>query len=179
VLEALRRSIGFRAARFHFRKEPDEVISFTGSLTAADRVLLIMPLEGGALFPVAPVIAVMKHRLAEENITIVTLEHSTEALTALPRSQIIRILPKEINLWFLPRRGFVDRLHRRTYDAAIDLNLDFNLPSGYICKESKARVRVGFAGNRADAFYNLQIQVNPAPSRTVLYERMAQCLQMF
>jgi hypothetical protein len=179
VLDYFRRSIGFQAARFHFRKEPDEVMSFTGSFTAADRVLLIMPLDGSPLFSVAPVIAVLTNRLAEDNLTIVTLEHSTEALTALPRSHIVRILPNEITTWFLPRRGFVERVHRRTYDAAIDLNLDFNLPSGYICKESKARVRVGFAGKRADAFYNLQIQVNPAQSRTVLYERMAQCLQMF
>lgn len=179
MLNFLRRSIGFQAARFHFRRVHDEVISFAGSLTAADRVLLIMPLDGKPLFPVAPVIAAIKDRLAEDNITIVTLEHSTEALTALPRSHIVRILPKEINSWFLPRRGFIERVHRRTYDAAIDLNLDFNLPSGYICKESKARIRVGFAGKRADAFYNLQIQVNPAQSRTVLYERMAQCLQMF
>ena len=179
MLDILRRSIGFQAARFHFRKARDEVISFAGSLTAADRVLLIMPLDGNPLFPVAPVITVLRQRLAEDNITIVTLEHSTEALTALPRSHIVRILPNEINVWFLPRRGFVERVHRRTYDAAIDLNLDFNLPSGYICKESKARIRVGFAGKRADAFYNLQIQVNPAQSRTVLYERMAHCLQMF
>jgi len=179
VLDFLRRSIGFQAARFHFRKAHDEVISFAGSLAGADRVLLIMPLDGTPLFPVAPVITAVKERLAEDNITIVTLEHSTETLTALPRSHIVRILPKEINAWFLPRRGFIERVHRRTYDAAIDLNLDFNLPSGYICKESRARVRVGFAAKRADAFYNLQIQVNPAQSRTVLYERMARCLQMF
>lgn len=179
MIDLLRSSIGYRAARYHFRRSTDEVISFTGSLTAADRVLLIMPLDGSPLYPVAPVVAMMRDLLAEDNLTIVTMEHSTEALTALPRSHIIRILPKEVNAWFLPHRDVVERVHRRTYDTAVDLNLDFNLPSGYICRESKARVRVGFVGKRADAFYNLQIQVNPAQSRTILYERMAKCLRMF
>ena len=73
----------------------------------------------------------------------------------------------------------VERRNDNAFDAAIDLNLDFNLPSGYIGKECNARVRAGFAGPYADLFYNLQVRIDPSAGRERAYERFVQCLKMF
>jgi hypothetical protein len=66
----------------------------------------------------------------------------------------------------------------RQYDVAVDLNLDFLLPSGYICKASTARIRVGFARPGADLFYNFQVKFE-ASSTAAMYDRLASCLKMF
>lgn len=179
MLKSPRHALGMLYARYHFRKSEDELHSFQTAFTDARRLLLIMPLDGSPLFPVAPVVAMLARRKREEEITVVVTEHGTEALDALRRSPIIRLLPAEINAFFLPRRDVLARVMRTAYDAVIDCNLDFQLPSGYICMESKAPVRIGFAGKRADLFYNFQVQVTPTESRTARYERLAHSLEMF
>lgn len=179
MLDTPRMVAGLLGARWHFRKVRDEIIPFADAIASAHHILLVMPLHGNPLYPVAPVITMLRKRLLDNQITVVVSHHSTEALEALKHSPVIRILPSEINFWFLPKRDVLARVATRTYDVAIDLNLDFLIPSGYICRESNARVRIGFAGKRADAFYNLQVQVRPTESRTQQYERMARCLQMF
>jgi ADP-heptose:LPS heptosyltransferase len=138
-----------------------------------------MPLDGSQLFPVAPLVTMLRSRCPDENITIVVTEHGTEALEVLRRSPVIRILPSEVSMVFLPSRAVIARVTQHTYDMAIDLNLDFQLPSGYICRESNARIRVGFVSRRADTFYNFQVQTSPGESAMQRYERLAHCLEMF
>lgn len=179
MLKSPRHSLGILYARWHFRKQADTVQSFQTVFTDARRILLLMPLDGSPLFPVAPVVAMLARQKKEEEITLVVTEHGTEALDALRRSPIIRLLPAEINAFFLPRQDVLARIMRNPYDAVIDCNLDFQLPSGYICRESKAPVRIGFAGKRSDLFYNFQVQVAATESRTARYERLAHCLEMF
>lgn len=179
MLTAPRMAIGRMVARWHYRKSHDEVISYAGALSGARQALVVMPLDGSPLYPVAPVITLLRSFLTEDQITVVVAHHSTEALEALKHSPVIRILPAEISSWFLPRRNVITRVTTRKYDFAVDLNLDFVLPSGYICRESKSRVRIGFSGSGADLFFNMQIQTGETESRTQRYERMAKCLQMF
>lgn len=179
MLESLRRFIGLQVARFHFRKEPDTVITFTDAISDAREALLIMPLGNVQLLPTINVIDVLKKLFHEEHITIVTADGGHEVMRLLPHSPVVRILPTEISAFFLPRKDLVDRVNRRKYDVAIDLNLDLMLPSAYICKESRARIRVGFAGEQADTFYNLQIKQDPALSKQLVFDRLAKCLEMF
>ena len=179
MLKNPRHSLGMLYSRWHFRKSADAVQSFQTAFTDARRLLLLMPLDGSPLFPIAPVVTMLARQKREEDVTVVVVAHGTEALDALRRSPIIRLLPAEINLFCLPRRDVLARIMRNTYDAVIDCNLDFQLPSGYICRESRAPLRIGFAGKRSDLFYNFQVQVAPSESRMAQYERLAHCLEMF
>lgn len=179
MLERLRLSAGMLGARFHFRRAHDESVSFVDALTSASRILLIMPLDGSPLYPVAPVITMLRARKSDEQITVIVASHSTEAFVALERSPIMRILPGEVGPCFLPRKELLSRITHQPFDLAIDLNLDFHLPSGYICRETNARIRVGCSGGHADLFYNFQVQTSHGESRTLRYERYAHCLEMF
>ncbi len=179
MLARSRSSVGLLGARFHFRRSRGEVLSFVDSLASASRILLLMPLDGSPLYPVAPVLTMLRTRKSDEQITVVVASHSNEAFAALERSPIVRILPEEIGFFFLPHKEVLTRIRQHSYDLAIDLNLDFLLPSGYISRESGARIRVGFAQAHADLFYNFQVQTSRAESRTVRYERFAHCLEMF
>lgn len=179
MFENLRQSAGLLAARYRFRKAQDEVISFSQIVSSAGNALCILPLDTESVHPIAPVVDLLKTRFGSENITIVSTGHSADIIRSLPRGQFIHIVPGEIGAFYLPRRELIQRIKSRSHELAVDLNLDFLLPSGYICKASGARVRIGFARERADTFYNFQIRTDPALARKEIYARLANCLEKF
>ena len=177
MLESLRRSLGVQLSRWHFRRMHNAVISFADSLSTGGNALLILPLTPTAQSP-ALVIDLVRTQFPGARLTIVAEEHDTGAAVLLPRSTIIRVSPNNIDWLFRPSREITQRIAGATYDLAIDLNLDSLLPSAYICRESNARVRVGFARDGADLFYNFQMQHDSARD-AALYDRLAACLKMF
>ncbi len=152
-------------------------MSFTGSLSSGQRVLVILPLSPSEP-PANAILELFRTRYGEERLTLVADTADTRVGTLLPHSEIIRITGEEVTRLFHPKADVLKRITTRTYDAAIDLNLDFLLPSGYICKASNARVRVGFARPGADFFYNFQVQVEGHHIDAV-YDHLAACLKMF
>ena len=87
--------------------------------------------------------------------------------------------PEDIGRLSLPRKNLLQRLVNRQYDVAINLNLDFILHTAYICKASRANVRVGCSHEAADVFYNVQIHLATAASAQMMYKRFADCVAMF
>jgi ADP-heptose:LPS heptosyltransferase len=164
-------------AQFRFRKDRDRVIRFTDALTSAHNALVIMPLNPANLLPTVSVFEMLKKKFQEEHLTVITGDHGLEVMRLLPRTQFIHILAAEVSMLNLPRKDIIERVQKRPYDLAIDLNLDLVLPSGYICKASGARVRVGFVRKRAEMFYNLLIQPDPTLGTKLVYDRLVQCLQ--
>jgi ADP-heptose:LPS heptosyltransferase len=179
MLELLRRSIGLRAARFHFRSSREKVISFGHSIATSDRVLVVMPLHDSAEEGQTRVLTFLREHFYEPDITVVAPAGGTPVERVLPRCRVVLIGPADVNAFFLPRHTFLAQLSERTYDLAVDLNLDFMIPSAYICKETNARVRTGFSALHADTFFNFQVRLEPASHRPHAYERLLHCLQMF
>ena len=177
MLESLRRSLGVQLSRWHYRSLRNDIISFSESMSAGGHALLILPLTPTAQSPAA-VIDLVRARFPEAHLTIVTDEHDTGAGVLLPHSTIIRVRASDIDWLFRPSGEVMQHVIARTYDLAIDLNLDSLLPSAYICRGSNARVRVGFSRDGGDYFYNFLMQ--PDTSRDgALYDRLAACLKMF
>lgn len=179
ILVALRRTIGMALAVFRFRRRREDVISFARAVSGAQRALVVMPLDQRELLSVFNVIIMLKRKFDEERITVIGDERGLETLRLMPKSHFVQIRETDVDLFFHPRPEFLALIKDRQFDLAIDLNLDFVLPSGYICRESNAKVRIGFAGPNADRFYNFQIQPDPRQSRQTIYDRVAKCLYMF
>lgn len=179
MLTQLRHSVGLLAARYRFRRSPEEVISFTSAVSSSRTVLVILPFNTQEIQSTTLVIEFLKNRFRGENITLVSGSHSVDIIRALPRSQFLHIVPGDIDSFFLPRKELLLRIRTRPCELAIDLNLDFLLPSGYICRASGARVRVGFTRRRAEVFYNFLIRPDPTLARKLIYDRLANCLDKF
>ncbi len=179
MLERMRRATGLRIASFRVRKFQEKVISFPRSIAGVRDLLVIMPFDRRQVLSTVELIDTLRKKFREENLTVVTLEHSQELTRLLPRSQFIHLLASDLTLLYLPRAEVFRRIRRKSYDLAIDLNLDFLIPSAYICKMSDARIRIGFARERADAFFNFQFQPDPAKAMESVYDRLAACLRMF
>lgn len=179
MFEGLRTSIGLLATRFLFRNSRETVISFTEAISGARQALLIMPFNHREFLPTIRVIETIKKMIREEHITVITDELGMEAVRMLPRSQFIRVVQTDLNAVYLPHASIIHRVREKQYDLAVDLNLDLVLPSAYICRASDARVRVGFVRKQAEGFYNLQVKPDLTLGKQLIYDRLAQCLQMF
>jgi hypothetical protein len=153
------------------------IISFVDAFSTDGKALLIMPLTPTTQSP-AQVIELVRAHYPDDRLTVVAEEHDTGAAVLLPRSKIVRVSLTQVDWLFRPTREITKGLARGTYDIAVDLNLDSLLPSAYICKESNARVRIGFARKGADHFYNFEMQPDTARDGA-LYDRLAACLKMF
>ena len=171
--------IGVWLAEMKFRKASDSVISFADAVSGSQRALVVMPLDRRELLSAIQMIDLLKKKFKEEFVTIIGDERGLETLRLMPKSHFVHIKQTDINQFFLPRSEFLSRLKGTKFDVAIDLNLDLLLPSAYICRESNAKVRIGFKGPHSDGFYNFQIQADPSQSRGNIYDRIAKCLQMF
>jgi hypothetical protein len=179
MLESFRRFTGARIARFHFRSSREKVISFSHSIATSDRVLVVLPLYDSTDQGHARVLTFLREHFYEPDITVVAVKGGTPVERILPRCRVVLFAPEDVTMFFLPRRELLARVAERTYDLAIDLNLDFMIPSAYICKETHARVRTGFSADHADTYFNFEIRLEPGAQKSHAYDRLVRCLQMF
>jgi hypothetical protein len=172
--------VGLQFAKFQFRSDFDTPQDLTRFFTGARNILVTMPrgydnavLAGNALH---------RHRdaLKDVHLTIIHTGTRETNLSSFLHSQIIRITPADVNRFSLPRRALLARIYTREYDVALDLNLDFVLHSAYICKASRARVRVGLhEGPLSDLFFNVRVELAERRAPQSIYENFAACLMMF
>ena len=179
MLDDIRRSLGVHFARFQFRRLPNHVVPFGSAVSAARSALLIMPFNPGQFLPTITVISTLREHFGDQNITVITGGRGMEVAHMLPRGRFIHVLKTDLNLLFLPTTYILKQITERPYDLAIDLNLDLVVPSGYICRASGAKVRVGFVSRYADVFYNFQVKPDTTLGQKLIYDRLANCLKMF
>jgi hypothetical protein len=179
MFEGMRRSVGMSLAGWKLRKLPDQLVRFTASVSSARSMLVVLPLGNTDGEPLRPLIEILHTSFSGVNYTFVTPMHGVELIRTLPTGKFIELMNTDLTSWYLPRGSFLTNLPHGGIDVAVDLNLDFQLPSGYICRKSGALVTIGFASKYSDRFYNFIVQAAPETDRRGMYRRMATCLQMF
>jgi hypothetical protein len=179
MLEEAFAFVGLQVARLQFRTDLDVVQPMTEFLKDAQNVLITLPTGYDNSILAGTAIRAYRDRLSHLHLTVVNNSTRATPLSEFPRSEVVRIDSSDINRFSLPRRQLLKRIMTRPFDVAIDMNLDFVLHTAYICKVSRARVRVGFAHSAADMFYNVQLKLNAQRSPQALYESFAAALAMF
>jgi len=173
------RYLGLGVARFQFRSDVDTVQPLTTFFTGARSVLIMLPAGYEEAIVAGDAIHAFRNRLIHLNLTVVHTSTRATSLSDFPHSEVIRIGPTDVNRLYLPTKELLQRIIRRDYDAAVDLNLDFVLHTAYICKASRAKVRVGFVHPWSDTFFNVQFNLDKGRTPQVVYEKFAACLAMF
>jgi ADP-heptose:LPS heptosyltransferase len=85
----------------------------------------------------------------------------------------------DVTKWFTPRSGLVRRMKTVSFDIALDLNAQFSLVSAFLCKASRAPLRMSFAKERGERFFNVQFQSKVNNKQPRQYQGFVHCLQMF
>ena len=171
--------LGFLFARLQFLTDVDHVQSMTEFVRGARNVLILLPagyedavLASNALFEIC-------RELGNVHLTVVHTSTRATSLAVYPRCEVLRLDRGDLNWFSLPTRSLMRRIFKRDYDVAMDLNLDFVLHTAYICKASRAKVRVGCSHAASDLFYNVQLNLSRRSSPRELYQKYAACMAMF
>jgi hypothetical protein len=179
MLDSLRLFVGISASRFTFRKTENPIIAFGDPIPANSSLLIIMPFAPTPAPALAPILSAFAGRFDEKSLTVIAPGGRSSVDRVLPSARIIPIDAVDLSTWYLPPQKVIAQVTQRRYQLAVDLNLDNILPSGYICRASGARVRVGIASPYADVFYNFQVRLEASSPRGRAYDRLMECLRMF
>lgn len=179
MLEGALAYIGLQFAKFQFRTDIDRVQPMTGFLRGARNVLITLPVGYNESTLAGNAMQDFRSRMNYQHLTVVHSSTWATPLAGFPRCEVVRIDPVDINRFSLPRRALLQRIFQREFDVAVDLNLDFVLHTAYICKASRAKIRVGFARPGSDMFFNVQVNITTPRTAQALYEKFAACLAMF
>ncbi len=179
MLDGLRFKIGLKYARFHFRKQHDPVVRFTEAVERARKALVILPETVTDSESLQSVLKYLTRRFGAGSILVVSREEFTSSFKGGFGGRTVSYPPEQINNWFIPRGELLQKLKSSTFDIALDLNVNLALPSAFMCRESNAPLRVGFAKPSGDHFYNFVVQTRMTTNAPVAYKNLLKCLDMF
>lgn len=181
MLTGARLQVGLFYTRFHFRKLKDPVLRFTESISKARRALVILPDATKDITSVQWIIRSLAERFSAGSMTVIANPEQMRWVKGDGggRYQILSYDPKDISTWYVPRQQLLGRVKRSTFDVAFDLNVGFVLQSAFLCRESRAPLRVSFAKTHADEFYNFQVNTTSTNSLAVAYRNLVRCMEMF
>lgn len=94
------------------------------------------------------------------------------------KTQLIDYTLGEITKFNLPDKNLAQRLHKRKFDVAIDLNLSENIFYSTIMNLIKAKFLIGFSKENSDTYYNVQIN-GDLNNPKLAYENLLKSLRMF
>lgn len=179
MLEALRHRVGVSYAQLHFRNNGERIMNFTNALSRAKKALIIFP---EILIDRDTVISIFHYLLKKftpNNTTLIIRDDQLFSLNTLPSLKTITYSKTDLNSWFLPRHRLVHKIRKTNFDVALDLNIDFSLPSAFLCKKSNAPIRISFEKKNGDRFYNFQIRTKEENDSLNKYKSLLKCLDMF
>jgi hypothetical protein len=179
MLEGFRRNIGLSYSRLHFRHNHDRTMNFTDVLTRSRRALVILPesvLDGESL---STLFRYLLRKFSPECMEILIRNDHLFSLASTPPLKTLTYSDEDINTWLVPRKKLLQRIESHSYDVALDLNIGLSLPSAFLCKASKAPLRVSFAKRKGDQFYNFQVRTKENNSASRTYRNLIKCLDMF
>ena len=171
--------LGLQFAKFQFRNDFDQPQALTDFFRGAQNVLITMPVGYEDAIIAGNALRNFRERMSKIHLTVLHNSTRETALANFPKCEVVRLDPTDINKFSLPTKAVLQRVFTKEFDVAVDLNLDFVLHTAYICKASRAKVRVGFSGPVSDVFYNIILNLNKQRTPQALFEKFAECLSMF
>jgi ADP-heptose:LPS heptosyltransferase len=180
VLEGLRQHIGLLYARFHFRKSSDRVLDFNEAFSRARRALVMFPEAPAETDASTAIVKFLAGQYGNDGLVVVVRKDLRPALATVPFVTVLTYDPKhDVNAWFIPRKGFVRRTVKSSFDVAFDLNVQLSLTSAFLCRGSNAPLRMSFLKEQGDRFYNVQVQTRDTIPGPAPYRGFLRCLEMF
>jgi ADP-heptose:LPS heptosyltransferase len=179
MLEKTRMNVGVVIARFHFRKTRDPIVQFTNAISRARKALILWPESASEAPYVQSILRSLSQRLGASALHVLVRKDLAKFVSGSPTGQVMMYDKDDVNTWFFPRKGLLQKVKKSTFDVVVDLNVHFALPSAVLCKETHAPLRVSFGKPHADVFYNLQIQTGETVSTINAYKHLLRYLEMF
>ena len=157
-------------------KKSTEIVDFASTLVSAKSVLIIMP-DNLEHFGIARnFIPEIKNNFSDAKIIFLTRENYHSLLEINHPHGIIFVTPEDINQLGLPKKKLQNRILATDFDIIIDLNLDFHLPSTFLCQISAAPVKICLDEQNREPFYNFSFRMNAQKNLAEKYQGLLKYL---
>ena len=166
-------------AGFRFRRKAEPAVRFTDALSRSHRALVIFPETGLDWESTQSVLKYLTRRFASGSLHLLIHEDFVKTLASSSMVKTLTYSHEDINAWFIPRASLLRKLKTSTFDVVFDLNMTLALPSAFICRDTNALLRVSFAKESGDEFYNLQVRTTNSSNLPNAYRTLMKCLDMF
>ena len=179
MLEASRLHIGLALAGFHFRKHSYQQTEFTKIYSNARTALVIVPEDSEHRVLAIPLLTSLQNKFRGNKMTVVIYDSFRDLSSSLAQCDVFPITKNNIGFFYLPKRKAVQRLIRQKFDVVFDLNIPMVLPAAYLCRSVNAGLKVGFAKEDGDKFYNFQLKTSQQMSPQRSFEQLLRTMAMF
>ncbi len=179
MFETTRRNLGLFFARTFLFNRKTKQINFSKIFTKASSALVIIPENPEERKTALSFLSQMQMKFNGNRLTIIISDSVKDVPTTVARSKVIVVEKDHRNFFFLPNHREVKELLSRKFDCIVDLNTTLEPVAAYLCKGVDAPLKVGFAKEHGDVFYNFQINITQPRNVALRYEQMFKTLSMF
>ncbi|HTR80317.1 MAG TPA: hypothetical protein VMM58_01725 [Bacteroidota bacterium] len=179
MLESTRQRVGIALADFHFRKQTYAQTEFTRVYSDAHTALVIVPENSEHRALAIPLLTSLQNKFRGNKMTIVIYDSFRDLSSSLAHCEVFPMTKSNIGFFYLPKKKAVQRLSRQRFDVVFDLNIPMVLPAAYLCRSVNARLKVGFAKEDGDKFYNFQLKTSYPLSPQRSFEQLLRTMAMF
>lgn len=179
MFEQQRRNFGITLTRLFSGRKDGKLMSFSNSFSNARTAVVIIPENPEQRSVVAQTIILLQNKFQGNKLTLVVSEGNRSFANTLNRSNVTTIKNDHLNYFFLPKKNEISSLLSQRFDLLVDLNLSLVPFSAYLCRHINAPLKVGFAQEHADIYYNFQFNAAPNRNAKMRYEQLFRTLSMF
>ncbi len=179
MMESSRLRIGLALAAFHFRKHVYPQTEFTKLYSNARTALVIVPENGEHRALAIPLLTSLQNKFRGNKMTIVIYDSFRDLSSSLAQCDVFPMTKENISFFYLPKKRAVQKLSRQKFDVVFDLNIPMVLPAAYLCRSVNATLKVGFAKENGDKYYNFQLKTSHQLSPQRSFEQLLRTMAMF
>jgi hypothetical protein len=176
MFEGMKKKISHFVVKQKYIKKDHNPLPYTNAITNAHSFLVIMPKEDNDF---TSSFEVLKYLASQKKyVTVFLPDHKYSLIPDKEKFKFITFEPAQVGKLNLPGKKIVECLDGKEFDVAIDLNRQEDVLFSAITNIAKSRMKVSFAKEFSESYYNLQITDKQGNSEAS-YRSFLNYLQMF
>ncbi len=169
-----------KAAKFIVNQKLKEhkfgALDFSTIFKRSYSFLVLMPKDEKDFWFAVEVLNFLKE--SKKNVTAMTNDFRVSLLPSAYKVSAVEHGINDKTKLELPTKKFLNRIKKMQFDVVIDTNRQQVLFYNFLANFVNPPVRIGFSGENADKYFNLQI-VNNKSEPEISYQNLLNCLKMF
>ncbi len=176
MFEEIKKKISHFILRQRYVKKNSNPLPYTNVISNAHSFFIVMPKQDDDF---SCSLEILKYLSAKKKS--ITLFLPNNKLSLIPQKEKFRFIsfnPEQVTKFNLPGKKIIEYLDGMEFDIAIDLNRREDVLFSAVTNIAKSKLKVSFAKEFSESYYNLQITDKQASSEAS-YRSFLNYLQMF
>jgi hypothetical protein len=176
MFDEIKKKISHFILRKRYVKKNRNPLPYTNVISNAHSFFIVMPKQDDDF---SSSLAILKYLSAnKKSLTLFLPEHKYNLILEKEKYKFIPFMPDQVSRFNLPGKKIIESLDGMEFDVAIDLNRREDVLFSAVTNIAKSKLKVSFAKEFSESYYNLQITDKQAGS-DASYKSFLNYLQMF